>query len=121
MRFLRAIEYFLILAICFTPLATAQKKPLRPGEMILIGKLTQVMGVGGETTGWALELQSDLTLEGQTFRSIEVSGPQKKLTQLANQKVKARGFLKHRQGVERKDWLILEITSIWLKKPTGTT
>ena len=121
MRFLRAFGYFLLLAICFSLSTPAQKKALQPGEMILIGKLTQVMGVGGETTGWALELQSDLTLEGQTFRSIEVSGPQKKLAQLANQQVKARGFIRHRQGVERKDRLVLEITSIWLKKPTGTT
>jgi hypothetical protein len=121
MRFLRAFGYFLVLAICFSPLTLAQQKPLQPGEMILIGELTHVMGIGGETTGWALELQSDLTLEGQTFRSIEVSGPQKKLARLANQKVKARGFIKHRHGVERKDWVVLEITSIWLKKPTGTT
>jgi hypothetical protein len=121
MRFLRAFGYFLILAICVSPLTLAQKKPLQPGEMILVGKLTHVMGIGGETTGWALELRSDLTIEGQTFRSIEVSGPQKKLTQLADQEVKARGFIKHRHCVERKDWAVLEITSIWLKKPTGTT
>lgn len=121
MRFLRVIGYFLILAIYISPLTLAQKKPLQPGEMILAGKLTHVMGIGGETTGWALELRSDLTVEGQTFRSIEVSGPQKKLARLAGQEVKARGFIKHRHSVERKDWLVLEITSIWLKKPTGTT
>lgn len=121
MRFLRAFGYFLILAICVSPLLLAQKKPLQPGEMILIGKLTHGMGVGGETTGWTLELRSDLTIEGQTFRSIEVSGPPKKLARLVDQEVKARGFIKHRQGVERKDRLVLEITSIWIKKPTGTT
>jgi hypothetical protein len=121
MRALRAFGYFLILAISLSPLTSAQRKPLQPGEMILIGKLTHVMGIGGETTGWALELQSDLTIGGQTFRSIEVSGPQKKLARLADQEVKARGFIKHRQGVERKNWIVLEITSIWLKKPTGTT
>ena len=121
MRFLRAIRYFLIFAICISPVASAQKKPLQPGEMILIGKLSHAMGVGGETTGWVLELRSDLTIEGQTFRSIEVSGPQKKLARLADQEVKARGFIRHRHGVERKDWLVLEISSIWLKKPTGIT
>ena len=77
MRFLRAIGYLLVFAVCVSPLAPAQKKPLQRGEMILIGKLTHVVGIGGETTGWALELKSDLTIEGQTFRSIEVSGPQK--------------------------------------------
>ncbi len=120
MTLLRAIGCFLVFALCASPFTHAQKKPLQPGEMILIGKLTHVMGIGGETTGWALELNSDLTLQGQTFRSIEVSGPPKKLARLANQEVKARGFIKHRHGVERKDWPVLEITSIWLKKPTGT-
>ena len=121
MPFLRAFGCFLVLAICVSSAAFAQKKPLQPGEMILVGKLTHVMGIGGETTGWTLELQSDLTIAGRTFRSIEVSGPPKKLASLADQEVKARGFIKHRQGVERKDWVVLEITSIWLKKPTGTT
>jgi len=34
--------------------------------------------------------------------------------------VKARGFIKHRKGVERKDWLVLEISSIKIESPTGT-
>jgi len=121
MRFPRAVGSFLVLLVFTSPLVFAQKKPLQPGEIMVIGKLTHVMGIGGETTGWALELASDLTWEGQTFRSIEVSGPKKKLEQLASQEVKARGFVKHRKGVERKDWVVLEISSIWLKKPTGTT
>jgi hypothetical protein len=121
MTLLRAFACLLAFAICAAPFTDAQKKPLQPGEMILTGKLTHVMGIGGETTGWVLELNSDLTIAGQTFRSIEVSGPPKKLTRLADQEVKARGVLKHRHGVERKDWLVLEVSSIWLKKPTGTT
>jgi len=101
--------------------AIAQTKALQPGEVVLIGKLTHVMGIGGETTGWSLELKSDLTFEGQSLRSIEVSGPAKKLAKLADQEVKARGLIKHRHGVERKDWLVLEITSIRLQTPTGST
>jgi hypothetical protein len=70
------------------------------------------MGIGGETTGSSLELRSEVTLQGQTLHSIEVSGPPKRLSRLINQNVKARGFVKHHYGVERKDWLVLEITSI---------
>jgi len=121
MNLLRAIGCFLLFTVCAVPVTEAQNKPLQPGEMILTGKLTHMMGIGGETTGWALELNSDLTIEGQTFRSIEVSGPAKKLSHFANQEVKARGMIKHRHGVERKDRLVLEVSSIWLKKPTGTT
>jgi len=120
-RLLGSIAFVLVLASLASAAADAQKKPLQPGEVILIGRLTRVMGVGGETTGWSLELNSDMTREGQTFRAIEVSGPAKKLARLANQEVEARGFVKHRHGVERKDWLVLQITSIRLKSPTGTT
>ena len=102
------------------PRAHTQSKPLQSGEVILLGKLSQVMGIGGETTGWSLELKSEVTLEGQTFRSIEVSGRPKRLARLANQDVKARGFVKHHHGVERKDWLVLEISSIHANPPKWT-
>jgi len=121
MRVLRTLSCTLIFMFTLSEVTLAQKKPLQPGEVILSGRLMHVMGIGGETTGWSLELNSDVTLEGQTFRAIEVSGPAKKLAKLANQEVKARGFVRHRHGVERKDWLVLEITSIRLKSPTGTT
>ena len=121
MRVLRVSSCTLVLLLCVSAATFAQKKPLQPGEVILTGKLTQVMGIGGETTGWQLELNSDVALEGQTMRSIEVAGRAKRLARLAGQQVKARGFVKHHHGVERKDWLVLEITSIWIKSPTGTT
>jgi hypothetical protein len=101
-----------VFAIASAPASHAQSKPLQPGEVILMGKLSHVMGIGGETTGWSLELQSEVTLEGQTLHSIELSGPPKRLARMANQDIKARGFVKHHHGVERKDWLVLEITSI---------
>ena len=112
MRIARILGCMFLLAwftSCQTP---AQQKPLQPGEVILLGKLSHVMGIGGESTGWSLELESEVTLEGQKMKSIEVSGPAKKLAKLADQQVKARGFVKHRHGVERKDWLVLGVSSI---------
>lgn len=100
------------LVLASVPVSHAQSKPLQPGEAIFLGKLSHVMGIGGETTGWSLELQSAVTVEGQTLHSIEVLGPPKRLARLANQDVKARGFVKHHHGVERQDWLVLEINSI---------
>lgn len=114
MRIARIVLTVLLFAFAITsaPATHAQNKPLQPGEIILRGKLSHVMGIGGETTGWSLELHSEVTLEGQTLHSIEVSGPPKRLAKLADQDVKARGFVKRHHGVERKDWLVLEITSI---------
>jgi hypothetical protein len=96
----------------FGAAAQAQKKPLQPGEVALAGKLTRVMGIGGETTGWSLELKTEKTIEGQKLTAIEVSGFPRKLEKLVDQEVRARGFVKHHHGVERKDWLVLELTGI---------
>ena len=114
MRIVRNLIHVLLftLVLASVPASHAQSKPLQPGEVIFLGKLSRVMGIGGETTGWSVELQSEVTLEGQTLHSIEVSGPPKRLARLANQNIEARGFVKHHHGVERKDWLVLEINSI---------
>lgn len=121
MQVTRVLGLAFVFAFFVSAPAIAQKKALQPGEVVLSGKLTHVMGIGGETTGWSLELKSDMTFEGQSLRSIEVSGPAKKLAKLADQEVKARGIIKHRHGVERKDWLVLEVKSIRLQTPTGST
>ncbi len=76
------------------------------------GKLEHVMGIGGETTGWLLHLESKLTVDGKQVDSIEVDGPADKLTSVANKRVKAKGHLSHRHGVERGDWPVLVISSI---------
>jgi hypothetical protein len=112
MRIARIFGCLFLLGIFASSRTTAHQKPLEPGEVILFGKLSQVMGIGGESTSWSLALKTEVTLEGQKMSSIEISGPAEKLAKLADQQVKARGFVKHRHGVERKDWLVLEITSI---------
>jgi hypothetical protein len=112
MRFARILGCMFLLGLSALSRTPAQEQPLEPGEVMLLGKLSHVMGIGGETTGWALELRSEVTLEGQKMTSIEVSGPPGKLAKLAEQQVKVRGFVKHRHGTERKDWLVLEISSI---------
>lgn len=123
MRFARMVCLFTLVAMVFSGGLQAQKKPLQPGEIILSGKLARVMGIGGETTGWSLELRATRTIESQNLTAIEVSGFPKRLEKLANQDVKARGFVKHRHGVERKDWLVLELTGIRATqaKPAGPT
>jgi hypothetical protein len=112
MRIARVLGCLLFLCWSAGSVTLSQQKPLQPGEVVLLGKLGHAMGIGGETTGWSLELKSEVTLEGQKVNSIEVSGPAETLAKLADQQVKARGFVKHHHGVERKDWLVLEISSI---------
>jgi len=107
----------MVFAVLAGARAEEQKKPLAPGEIILLGKLTRVMAIGGETTGWSLELKSETAIEGEKLTAIEVSGFPKKLARLANQDVRVRGFVMHHHGVERKDWLVLELTAIHAIQP----
>jgi len=37
-----------------------------------MGKLTKVVAIGGETTGWALDLESDLKIDRTKVKRIDV-------------------------------------------------
>jgi hypothetical protein len=91
--------------------ASAQELPA-PKKITVIGKLTRILAIGGETSGWSLELKQEITLEGKKVRSVEVTGPAEELEKLKNQRVRARGTVAHHTGMERGDHLVLEITSI---------
>jgi hypothetical protein len=84
----------------------------KPKQVTVMGKLTRVMAIGGESTGWSLELNRQISLEGKKMRSIEVSGPTEEFQKLSDKRVRARGTLSHRTGVERADHLVLEVSSI---------
>jgi hypothetical protein len=111
MRTVRLLVCFLAVAI-LASIAVRADESHSPKKITIIGKLTRVMAVGGESTGWSLELKREITLEGQKMNAIEVAGPMEKFEKLADQRVRARGTLTHRKGVERGERLILEVTSI---------
>ena len=68
------------------------------------GKLTRVMAIGGESTGWAIELDAETNVGGKQIHSIEVSSRDiEKLKQFDNKHVRASGKILHRQGVETGD------------------
>ncbi len=54
----------------------------RRKKITIIGKLTRVMAIGGETSGWSVEFKHRITLEGKKVRSVEVSGPLEELEKL---------------------------------------
>jgi hypothetical protein len=76
------------------------------------GKLVNIVGLGGESTGWAIQLDSDFSVEGKAVDSIELDGLTKKAEKLENKHVEVVGKLSHRHGVERGDWVVLEVVSI---------
>jgi heat shock protein HslJ len=78
------------------------------------------MAMGGESTGWTLELDSAMTIGDKEVNSIQVSySKSAKLEKLANQRVNASGKLVHRHGVETGDYAVLELNSIKKAKSTS--
>lgn len=107
MRLARLLATLVFLLFCVTG-AVAQS-----GKLTVTGKLTRVLAIGAETSGWAIELDSERTIDGKHVSSIEVQSTNpKQLESLENQTVKASGILAHVDGVETGVRLVLTINSI---------
>jgi heat shock protein HslJ len=85
-----------------------------PQETITVtGNLTRAMAIGGESTGWSIQLDSETSIDGKAAHSVEVESSEiKKLEALENKSVRAAGKLAHRQGVETGDRTVLAVSSI---------
>ena len=96
----------LFFCLCLQALAEAQN------PITVTGKLVNIMDVGGESTGWALQLDSAISVDGKQVDSIELDGLTKKAEKLEDKHVEVVGKLSHRHGVDRGDWTVLEVASI---------
>ena len=94
--------------------ATAQPKSVqKTAVMTVTGKLERVMGIGAETTGWAIQLEPEAMIEDKPVRSLEIDyHGARKLDSLENKRVKVSGKISHRHGVEAGDRIFLEVSSI---------
>jgi hypothetical protein len=98
---------------CIWVFALGNPYPSAKSDAVTVaGTLLQVVGIGGETTGWAIRLDAEMKVHGKSTRSIEVAGPARDFVRLENKHVKATGTIIVRRGVERGDWPVLEIDSI---------
>jgi heat shock protein HslJ len=89
-------------------------------QTTVTGKLGRVMAIGGESTGWAIQLDSETTIGGKRVDSIEVDyANTERLQKLADKHVKATGTLSHRHGVEAGERLVLVVSS--MKEVKATT
>jgi heat shock protein HslJ len=96
-----ALAFFLI---CLA--GTAQE------TITVTGTLTRAMAIGGESTGWSIQLDSEISIGGKQVQSVEVEAQGKNLEALNDKHVRATGKVSHRQGVERGDRIILAVSSI---------
>ncbi|MGB2666246.1 MAG: hypothetical protein WAK48_19740 [Candidatus Acidiferrum sp.] len=99
----------------------AASAPAQSDKLTVTGKLTRVMAIGAETSGWAIELDPALTVNDNHVTSIEIQySNAQKLEALANKTVKATGKLSNAVGVETGHRPILTVSSIKLTKSTAT-
>jgi heat shock protein HslJ len=82
-------------------------------EMTVTGTLNRVMAIGAESTGWAIQLDSAITVGGKQIESIQVTYRNTaKLEKLADKRVTAVGKLSHREGVETGTQPVLVLSAI---------
>jgi len=108
MRLLRVTTCLCLLSLCaLVPLFAKTRK------LTVLGMLTEVSAIGSETTGWTIELNPVLMLDGKQISSIEVkSSNSHKLESLKDTPVEATGNLTYDSGVETGQRPILELSSI---------
>jgi len=100
--------YLILMVACmYLQAATEEQKMIT-----VTGKLVRVVGIGGESAGWAIQLESEIKIEGKPVKSIEVNHQTKRFEKLDNKRVEATGKLTSWHGIERGDWPVLEVTAI---------
>jgi heat shock protein HslJ len=93
---------------CFCFVATPQEQ-----KLTVTGKLSRVMAIGGESTGWAIQMDSETSIDGKQVHSIQVQSQEtKNFERLENKRVRAIGTIEHRHGVETGDQPVLRVSSI---------
>jgi len=89
-------------------------------QKTVTGKLGRVMAIGGESTGWAIQLDSEMTIDDKRVDSLEVDyANRERLQKLADKHVKATGALSRRHGVETGERLVLVVSSMKEVKATS--
>jgi hypothetical protein len=103
---------FCVLALAFASMSAFAQEAPTSKKITVVGTLTRVMAIGGETSGWSLEFERKISLGGKKTRSVEITGPVEELEKLKDQRVRATGMLAHHTGMERGEYTVFEISSI---------
>ncbi|MGA7243116.1 MAG: META domain-containing protein [Terracidiphilus sp.] len=98
-------------------LALASVSSLQPQsseqEITASGRLDRAAGIGGESTGWILQLDLPIVVAGNHLNSIQVNDPRAgELETWANKRVRVTGKFGQRTGVETGEQPVLTVSSI---------
>lgn len=80
-------------------------------EVSVTGMLVRRVAIGGETTGWAVELDLPLVIRGKTLNLVEIDLDSMKINAapFENERVKVEGKLVKRYGVERGAYWVIVV------------
>lgn len=115
---MRIARFSITLILALVSITLQAQSPEKP--ITLEGKLVRAMAIGGESTGWTLELDSATTIGGKQMTSIQLRYRKTgKLEKLQNQHVTAIGTLTRQQGVETGEQPVLNVSSIKAAKDSA--
>lgn len=97
-------------ALLLVACSPAQPPALAEGDPLTVdGFLTRVAGIGGESTGWGLVLDTPLVIAGETINLLEINPNPERWPQFEEHNVRASGRLAFRAGIERGRWPVLQV------------
>ena len=111
------IALFLSLAGSASLATLAQDAPKaateKPKPIVVTGTLNRMMAIGAESTGWAIEMDSPMDIEGKQVHTLEIMyGKMENMEKWEHQRVTAKGTLDHMQGVETGSRLVLHVATM---------
>ena len=120
MRLARVVACAALVVFCVAApnrIACQSDKSDKSDKISVTGKLTRILAIGAETSGWAVELNPPLSVNGKDVSSIEiVVADSKKLESFENKTVTAKGTLSNASGVETGERPVLNVSSIKVAK-----
>ena len=69
MRIARIAAVVVMVLVC----ACAQAAPQGQTKMTVTGTLARAMAIGAESTGWSIQVDPQITVDGKPVHSIEIS------------------------------------------------
>jgi hypothetical protein len=85
-----------------------------PAKVTVVGILSRVVVIGGETTGWMMELNRSFLIYGKPLLEIDVDPRDQSVEKYRDKHVKLSGNVTIRKGKERGEYLVIELETIQL-------
>ena len=104
-----ALIVFISALLFITPHPASSKKEDKAQTTTVTGMLIRVMVIGGETTGWAVNLDTPLQIAGKAVERLEIDPAGQEVDNFENRRVEVKGILEKRYGIERGEYWVLVV------------